>query len=400
MKARTKIFLDKYHPKQNGTCQVKLEVYFNRKRKYYLTDVELTPDQYEKVMYSKRRNSEQAEVYKRLSLFKSKADQIIDEHSVFTFGLFESAYLENRDVYTDLAHAFNKRIADLRAEGKIGTAVTYECAITSLQEYRPNLTFADITPVFLHKYEKEMLNKGRSKTTIGMYLRNLRAIYNSQNISSTLYPFGKGKYEIPTGKNIKKALDLSDIIKIFQYKATTKTEEHARDLWIFLYLSNGMNVKDLCLLKWENIEGEVLKYERAKTANTKDDPKPIEVHLKPQSKAIISKYGTPSLSKKGYVFSFLTPSMTPEQQRKVYQQVTKTINKYIGRIAEKLGIEEKVTTYSARHSFATILQRSGADISMISTLLGHSKIAVTENYLKGFETEVVREKTDALTQGF
>lgn len=400
MKASTKFFLDKYHPKQNGNCKVKLEVYFNRQRKYYLTDVELTPDEYEKVMYAKRRTPKEAEVYKRLNFYKSKADKIIDEHPVFTFGLFESDYLENRDIYTDIIQAFNKKIADLREEGKIGTAVTYECAITSLQEFKPKLTFADITSSFLKKYEKEMLGKGRSKTTIGMYLRNLRAIYNSQKISPALYPFGKGKYEIPTGKNIKKALDLSDIIKIFQYKAKTKAEEKARDLWIFLYLSNGMNVKDLCLLKWENVEGEVLKYERAKTANTKEDPKPIEVHLKPQSKAIIAKYGTRSLNKKGYIFPFLAPTMTADQQRKVYQQLTKTINKYIGRIAEELEIEEKVTTYSARHSFATILQRSGADISMISTLLGHSKIAVTENYLKGFETEVVREKTDALTQGF
>ena len=113
-----------------------------------------------------------------------------------------------------------------------------------------------------------MLTNGNSISTVGIYLRSLRAIYNVQNIDKSVYPFGKGKnkYSIPTSKNTKKALAIEEIAKIYHYKAEpNSTKEMAKDYWIFLYLCNGMNVKDFCLLKWENIESDMLVYKRAKT---------------------------------------------------------------------------------------------------------------------------------------
>lgn len=67
------------------------------------------------------------------------------------------------------------------------------------------------------------------------------------------------------------------------------------------------------------------------------------------------------------------------------------------RIALNTGINKNVTTYFARHSFATILKRSGADISMISDLLGHSNLSITESYLDSFENDQIKEQTDVLT---
>ena len=67
------------------------------------------------------------------------------------------------------------------------------------------------------------------------------------------------------------------------------------------------------------------------------------------------------------------------------------------RIARNVGINKNVTTYVARHSFATILKRSGADISMISDLLGHSNLSITESYLDSFENDQIKEQTDVLT---
>ena len=92
--------------------------------------------------------------------------------------------------------------------------------------------------------------------------------------------------------------------------------------------------------------------------------------------------------------------MTTEKQRATYQQLTKTINKYIKKICLELKINENVTTYFARHSFATVLKRSGANISLISDLLGHSSVGVTESYLDGFENEQIQEQTNVLTAGF
>jgi site-specific recombinase XerD len=87
-------------------------------------------------------------------------------------------------------------------------------------------------------------------------------------------------------------------------------------------------------------------------------------------------------------------------ERAIYQQLTKTINKYMKRISSELNLDKEVTTYFARHSFATVLKRSGAKIEMISELLGHSSVDITENYLDSFEREQIQKETDVLTAGF
>jgi site-specific recombinase XerD len=88
--------------------------------------------------------------------------------------------------------------------------------------------------------------------------------------------------------------------------------------------------------------------------------------------------------------------MTPERKLQISQQLINNINKYMKRIALKVGINKDVTTYFARHSFATILKRSGANVSMISDLLGHSNVSVTANYLDGFEDDQIKRQTDVL----
>ena len=248
-----------------------------------------------------------------------------------------------------------------------------------------------------------MLKNGKSKTTIGIYLRSLRTIYNLQKIDPKLYPFGEGKhkYSIPTGKNIKKALTVNEIALIYNYQAKPgSTQEMAKDYWLFLYLSNGMNVKDFCLLKWGNIVGDMFEYERAKTARSKQESKQISVAIKPETWDIIKKWGQPSLNKNAFIFPHLQPGMDAEKERAIYQQLTKTINKHMKRIVKEVGIEKNVTTYFARHSFATVMKRSGAQIELISELLGHSSVNVTRSYLDSFEKEQIQEKTNALTTGF
>jgi site-specific recombinase XerD len=89
--------------------------------------------------------------------------------------------------------------------------------------------------------------------------------------------------------------------------------------------------------------------------------------------------------------------MTAERERKVYQQLTKTINKYMKLIAAELKINREVTTYFARHSYSTVMRNSGASTSYISQALGHSNEKVTQNYLAGFEQEAIHKATEALT---
>ncbi len=402
-KATVAIYLDELRPKKNGNCSVKIKITHNRNRKYYTTGIELTSEDFYKVMDGKRRTFEQKDIHSKILHFQHKAQMILDRLTVFTFDNFEEHYFEQRNITNSVSFAFDKYIEFLTLENRIGTAVSYNCAKNSIESFRKGVTFAEITPVFLKKYEYWMLENKRSVSSIGIYLRSLRAVFNQQNIDSSIYPFGEGKnkYSIPTGKNIKKALTIDEVGKIYNYVApNNSTKDMAKDYWLFLYLCNGMNVKDFCLLKWENIDGDMLNYQRAKTKRSQKESKLISVALKPETLEIIKKWGQPSVLKDAYIFPHLQNGMTAVKERATYQQLTKTINKYMKQIGAELQLGKDITTYFARHSFATVLKRSGAKIEMISELLGHSSVEVTESYLDSFEKEQIQEQTDVLTAGF
>lgn len=401
--AEASIYFDRLRPKKDGTCSVKIKITFNRERCYYSTGIDLTPEVFSHVMNNKRRTAEQKELLHKLNYFLNKATDTIQGMKVFTFEAFEELFFEQRNTQDSVSFAFDKYIEQLRLEKRVGTAVSYSCAKNSLEEYKPGLKFANLTPKFLKRYENWMLNNGNSITTVGIYLRSLRTIFNQQNIDRTFYPFGnsKDKYSIPTSRNIKKALTLEEVARIYNYPATPgSTKEMARDYWLFLYLCNGMNVKDFCLLKWENFEGDVLRYYRAKTTRTKKESKQITVSVKPEVREIIRKWGRPSVIPTAYIFPHLNPDNTAEQERAIIQRLTQSINLHMKNIARELDINKDVTTYFARHSFATVLKRAGTPIEMISELLGHSNVGVTESYLDGFESEQIKKATDVLTQGF
>jgi len=400
-KATTSIFIDKYHPKADGLCAVSIRVTFERKKKYYPTPLSLTVEDFEKAMGDKPRNGFKVFAL-QMQAYEKRAADIIKELPDFTWLAFEKRYLSNRGAKDTIKSAFEEYVEALKQEKRIGTAVSYECAKNSLNSFTPNIRFADITPEFLRKYEKWMLDNDNSITTVGIYSRSLRTIFNNAItdglITKDLYPFGKKKYEIPTANNIKKALTLKDIAAIYYYKPIKSTAaERMKDFWLFMYLCNGMNVKDLCLLKQKNIKDNILEFERAKTARTKRKIEPIRVPLTEDIKYIIKKWGTKAKDENEYLFPILSKGLSPERERQLIQQFTRLINDHMNNIASELGIEGDVTTYAARHSFATILQRSGASISFISEALGHTNVKTTQNYLAGFEDESKKEVTKALT---
>lgn len=394
--------LDTRRVKQDGTFPVKLRITFERKQQYYPTPYDITKTEFERVMFSKRLNDAEKSLKKSIAAFENKAIDIIEALPVFTWKAFEKHYLTNRGAKDTINLAFANYANNLRDNDRIGTAVSYECAQSSLNKFSPGARFADVTTDFLRRYEKYMVNAGNSITTVGIYLRSLRTLFNNAigegMLSKEYYPFGKKKYEIPTGNNTKKALTLKDIAAIYFYKPEAgTTADMAKDYWMFMYLCNGINVKDMCLLKYENIKGEVLEFERAKTTRTKRKVEPIRVSLADDAKDIIKKWGNTRNDGSTYIFPVLTKGITAVRERQLIQQLTGVINDHMKAITGILGIDTDCTTYAARHSFATILQRSGASTEFISEALGHTNVKTTQNYLAGFEDESKKETVKALT---
>ncbi|WP_128548805.1 site-specific integrase [Larkinella soli] len=407
--ATASVVLDTRREKADGSYPLKLRITYQRLRKYYSIGMDLTETTWKDVEDKAKTRRDLREVRERITDFEKRAERVIKAMETFSFNGFEGLYFrsEKEDarqaaLRNDLAHAFTTHIKNLDAEGRRATAESYGNALSSLTSYRKRLKLSEITVDFLKGYEKHMILEGRSATTIGIYLRALRAIINQAIDQGVLtpkqYPFGKNRYQIPGGRNIKKALSLAEVEKLFHYPALPGSPEaKARDFWVFSYLCNGINLKDICRLKWKDIDEDRIVFIRAKTArSTKGKQKAIVAILIDPAREIIEKWGTREKDPESYVFPILSPGITPKRERELIQYMNKYLNKYMKRIATSLGIEKPVTTYYARHSFATIMKRSGAPIEFISESLGHNDLKTTDNYLDSFEDDTKREYAKAL----
>jgi integrase/recombinase XerD len=170
-----------------------------------------------------------------------------------------------------VSRSFFSYVRNKLREGRIGAAVCMHCSYQSLMKFRGNVSFNEITVAYLNQYEQWLQNRDVSKTTIGIYIRALRTIFNEAIEEGIIkrekcYPFGRRRYRIPASKNIKKALDLSDVSKIYYYecKSGIEGEQKAKDFWLFSYFGNRMNTKDIAYLKWKNLREDYLVFERVK----------------------------------------------------------------------------------------------------------------------------------------
>lgn len=400
------IVLDTRNKTKNGVYPLKLRVTFKRQSRMYGIGRDLSEEQFNKLFSSKLRDETLKEIRMHSENIKKNAIDLSDKIRVFSFEKFRNAFLGNSsnsektdDVYKNL----ELYIGNLESEGRVSTASTYECTLKSLKRFKKKLTFEEITVKFLNDYEKWMLNSGNSITTVGIYLRSLRAVFNQAIdngiVDKEIYPFKKKLFQIAAGKNIKKALSLHDIHKIFDYPTVSGSSiDKAKDFWMFSYMCNGLNVKDICRMKWRDIDGDKLTIIRAKTANTKkSNQKLINIFLNDKAFEIIEKWGS-NRDANSYIFSILEENITSQRERELVQHFTKLINKYMKRIGKELGFEKPLTTYVARHSFSTVLKRGGAPIEYIAEALGHSSLKTTESYLDSFEDDVKKQYSNLLTK--
>ncbi|QES88886.1 site-specific integrase [Rhizosphaericola mali] len=392
--ASCEVFLDKRRIKKDNTFPVKLKVTFNRERKYYNTNVNISEYEWN-CIHQKRTPNTLLRIKQKFKELEVSAQNCIDKIDRFTFFNFEKAYFPKRPDKHNVEYAYREFIQELNAQERFGSANLYECSISALLKYKSNLRFDDVTPLFLEKFEKYIINKGLSITTVGIYIRPLRAIINreirNENYSLNDYPFTKGKYTIPTGRNIKKALSIETIKQIISFDTESdKLMEFYKDIWLFSFYCNGMNVADICHLKYKNMQGNIFVFQRLKTLRTyKSNPKYIKVAISAPVRQIINKWSIPMENENSYIFPLLNDSLSPFQTKEKTRIVSHSINAQMRKIAQKIGFSGDITTYSARHSYATILLNLGAPIKLVSDNLGHSTVSVTDNYLAGFTDDFI-----------
>jgi integrase len=283
-------------------------------------------------------------------------------------------------------------IAKLKQLKNIGNSTIYKHTLDVFKEFRNDkdisLKYVDLQ--LLERFREFLIERGCKINTISIHLRTLRAVYNraikEMAVSAELYPFRN--FKIRTEDTKKRAVRKEDIDKITNLNLNGRKDlEYARDLFLFSFYMRGMSFIDIAYLQVDNIIGDRIYYTRKKTRQK------FSIKITEKAWDIIRKYN--DLTKKE---SYLFPILQREGQEFLdYRNAMRLTNKKLRKISEKAKLTEPISTYVARHSWATIAKRSGIPTAVISEGLGHDSEETTQIYLDSFENDVLDKANEIIT---
>jgi len=420
--------LRKSHTNAIGQHPVKVRITYNRIAKFYPISFDGKPIYFSEADWTaiktikvrKEKKDIKAIIEDRVASARTAKDRVTQNGRVFSFDRFENEFLLKTSEKGFIGF-FEEYLEELLIENRIGSYHTYRCALQAFKAFRSNreLDPSEITPELLKEFEKYLMKeksfkrsngkisiRKAGKTTVGIYMRTLRAVFNY--VSGKLphlievYPFAhrnndRTKYKIRTGSGSKGEALTAEQLKIFLNTEVIQNSSmwKAKQLWIFSLYCQGMNMNDIARLKYKYIHSDSIRYVRSKTKNTESKEEVMEIPLNDEIRKIIVELGNPDKSENNYVFDLLDLNLTPIDERKAINQRIKVINKWLKKICQENNLPT-ITTYWARHSYASLLKFSGVSVEMIRELLGHADIKTTENYLKRFDLEKKREVNERI----
>ena len=390
----------------NGEHPIMLRLTKDRKRKYISLHLSLNSKFWDFDKNKPKRNCSDRDKILRLVEQKTKElrEQVIDfkanDKDYTLHALVNKVYKPT--IKQTVGNYLDHYIECMIAENRIGNAKTFKELRTSISNFYRSLDFyfLDIDTDWLKRYAQWLKTvKNYSDNTIGIRFRSLRALYNSAVsdglVRKSNYPFDTFKVSQFNEQTAKRAITKEHIKRLIEFDVSELCEHDypvpflqlSKDLFLFSYFSCGINLVDMLHLTYANIvDGRVI-FNRQKTG------KLISFALQPKAIEILQKYQKADYHSADYIFPILNRTIhkTAKQKYGRVQRVNKRVNKYLKQIGIHLKFPIPLTTYVARHTFATVLKRSGVNIAIISESLGHSDLAITQIYLDSFENSQIDE---------
>ena len=391
------VVLDRRRMKKSGLYPVKVEVVSRRVQKYYPTGQDISEEEW--MHFPACSGSAAVErIEDAFYRVRSEVDALV-RNGNFSFSALLTRFGGRGSGTVDSMLA--AMMEEFRREGKVNSFYRCRSALKNINRFGgSDIPLADVTVDWLKRCEKFWTDEGKSRTTVSIYMKTLKTVMKQAlddgMIPATAFPYGYRRYVIRSGEGRKLALSKSSIKKIIQYRGDPRLEEY-RDLWLFSYLCNGINFRDMLYLRYSNVIGGEIWFVRSKTKYSVSGGKQIRAVFTPEMRMIVARWGN-EYDGNGdtYLFRYASPLDDAFDTACLVRKVIARCNRALAKLAEEIGIP-RFTTYSARHSYASVLKWNGADISYISESLGHSNLAVTENYLAGAAYKDRMEKAHLLT---
>ena len=378
----------------DGKYQVYLRITKNRKKKEIALGIRGSRDDFLGEQFSKKHQTHKID-NQLIFIQKQRAYEIIRGFQVdevnFTLEEFVDKFRGKGEFKDNVMDFFEEIIGEMVSSGRIGNARAYSEAHQSLKRFMKAksyriVKFKDLNAEALEKFEVYMRSRGNENGGIALKMRQIRALFNKaisrKIIGQEIYPFKFYKVSKLKLKPNKRALTIDEFKKI----RDVDLSEHpllleAYHYFMFSFYTRGMNFVDIMLLKKKDIINNRIYYTRSKTKGK------FSIEIVAKAQEIIDFYKNKTANSM-YVFPILlSDDMTPQQIEYRKAKVLGRYNRKLKELAEVARVEKVLTSYVARHSFATILKQIGTSTDVISELMGHSDVQITKTYLKEFDSD-------------
>tara|TARA_R110002049_G_scaffold93391_3_gene230912 strand:- start:18417 stop:19649 length:1233 start_codon:yes stop_codon:yes gene_type:complete len=391
-------------PNKQGQYPVVLKIIKDRKPKVITLGLSCLEKDWDKVN-SQFKRSEKNYMQRNRALLKKKEEAlkiIVDfflEGIDFTLNQFEAKFRGRKSSKVTVSEFWKEKINDFIIADRAGNSKPYKDTYNSFFKFHKNknIVFREITPAFLDKYETFLRGNNNSDGGIGVKMRTIRALFNyaikNGLVDEKYYPFKIYKISKFKANGVKKALT-RDEMKLMETIDTKKYPHliNTKNYLTFSYYMGGMNFVDMMKLKWENIHGDRIQYIRSKTKGM------FTVKMLEPVKQIIAYYKVQNRPT-DYVFPILLKEdLTPMQIENRKHKTLRRFNKQLKEIAKIQSVEQTVTSYVIRHSFATNLKFAGISTDIIGKSMGHADVSITQAYLKEFKDDIIDDAMSKLLE--
>jgi len=403
----TKIILDKRRVrKSDGKYPLKLRIIHNRKSNELKLNFHFTEQEFNSVMdiNSRSKNKKHREIINGII---KEVDKIIDNLPYYDIDNFKKQLFDNEKPISNIYDVFNMKSLEMEQEDRISSSNLYITVRNSLINFSNDkmLNFNKVDVNFLNKYVSWLKSKDVSYSTVNNYLRYIKAIFNyadAKNIytkTKDTYPFGKYKIQVRASSHRNIALTKEEVEKFKKIETMpNSTKALAKDLWLFSMYNGGMNYIDIAHLTQDDIRNNVIVFSRKKTKNTSFiTGKKTSIPLNNISLEIINRWKPNNRDLLFPILDKLEDLNDIKKMKGLMKSKIRTFNKYTKQVGKKLNIDFPLTSYVARHTFASLMQRKGKSLIEISEFTGHTDLKSLSHYLSGFDD---KSKRDILSDVF
>ena len=290
----------------------------------------------------------------------------------------------HRHSEADFLAFMEMQISEKNLYQKCKTALNYGSAYPSFVSFLRNkermstLKFSQVTSELIRRYEFYLIEERKiRRNSSSFYIRILRAVFHKGLVYYDLNlpnPFRSVYAGVDT--TVKRVVDVNAITKLIKYQSENEQLNFTKDAFLFCFLARGMAFIDFVKLQKSDCQNGRIIYRRSKTRRL------LSIKMNTMMVEIINRYADP---KSEYLFPVLK---TPTFSQLAYEKALQHYNYHLRKLAEEIGVDS-LTSYVARHSWATQASRLHIPTRVISESMGHSNERVTAIYLASLDNHEI-----------